>query len=133
MNQASIQESILTELATAVKFGNYTGSIGTPKSLVLVGHSFGSAITSAVIRASPTLADGLILTGWSFLRSDALFHAKIAPTGFNFNVNVSRGSAALETLQPRIASGEDPKWRILDNVLIFYKLDYILLLVLTID
>jgi len=63
VNQASIQEAILTELATAVKSGNYTGSTGTPKSLVLVGHSFGSALTSAVVMASPKLADGLILTG----------------------------------------------------------------------
>jgi pimeloyl-ACP methyl ester carboxylesterase len=106
-------------LATAVKSGNYTGSIGTPKSLVLVGHSFGSAITNAVVRTSPTLADGLILTGWSFLRSA---YAKTVPKGFNFNVDVSRGSGVLETFQPRIASGEDSKWKALDNVIIFYNL-----------
>ncbi|KAF4637400.1 hypothetical protein G7Y89_g690 [Cudoniella acicularis] len=97
VNQASIQVSILTELATAVKSGKYTGSIGTPSSLVLVGHSFGSVISSAVVMASPTLADGLILTG------------------FSFNSNSSRGSGVFETWQPRIASGEDPKWRALDN------------------
>jgi alpha-beta hydrolase superfamily lysophospholipase len=73
VNQAAIQEAILTELATAVKSGNYTGSIGTPKSLVLVGHSLGSALTNAVVRTSPMLADGLILTGGSFLRSDTSF------------------------------------------------------------
>jgi alpha-beta hydrolase superfamily lysophospholipase len=73
VNQAAIQEAILTELATAVKSGNYTGSIGTPKSLVLVGHSLGSVLTNAVVRTSPMLADGLILTGGSFLRSDTSF------------------------------------------------------------
>ncbi|KAE9375040.1 alpha/beta-hydrolase [Stipitochalara longipes BDJ] len=97
VNQASIQEAILTELATAVKSGNYTGSTGKPKSLVLVGHSFGSAVTNSVVRDSPTLADGLILTG------------------FNFNGSANRGASTFETFAPRIASGQDPKWKALDN------------------
>jgi pimeloyl-ACP methyl ester carboxylesterase len=73
VNQLSIQVSILAELAAAIKSGNYTGSGGPPKSLVLVGHSFGSAVTSSVVMNFPKLADGLILTGWSFLTSDTSF------------------------------------------------------------
>jgi pimeloyl-ACP methyl ester carboxylesterase len=61
--QASIQTSILQELATAVRAGKYTSSFGKPESLVLVGHSFGSVISAAAITAAPALADGVILTG----------------------------------------------------------------------
>ncbi|KFY84988.1 hypothetical protein V500_08808 [Pseudogymnoascus sp. VKM F-4518 (FW-2643)] len=94
LNQASIQVAILQELATAVKSGNYTGAVGVPKSLVLIGHSFGSVLTAAAITASPALADGVILTGFSY--------------------NGTNG-AWLETLQPRIATAESEKWNHLDS------------------
>ncbi|KAH6663738.1 Alpha/Beta hydrolase protein [Halenospora varia] len=95
VNQASIQVSILDQVARAVKAGKYTGLLGKPKSLVLVGHSFGSIISCAAVTASPDLADGLILTGFSF--------------------NGTNGAGFLEAFQPRIASDVDPKWRPLDN------------------
>ncbi|TVY75796.1 hypothetical protein LSUE1_G003867 [Lachnellula suecica] len=95
LNQASIQVSILQQLATAVSTGKYTASFGTPKSLVLVGHSFGSIICAAALAATPDLADGVILTG--------------------FNYNATNGAGFLEAFQPRIANGQDPKWHHLDN------------------
>lgn len=63
VNQASIQIAILEELATSVKAGKYTGGFGTPKSLVLVGHTFGSVISAALVTADPSIAEGLVLTG----------------------------------------------------------------------
>ncbi|KAH7319039.1 Alpha/Beta hydrolase protein [Rhexocercosporidium sp. MPI-PUGE-AT-0058] len=112
VNQASIQIAILEELATAVKAGKYTGQFGTPKSLVLVGHSFGSVISSALATAVPSIAEGLVLTGFSF--------------------NGTNGAGFLEAFQPRIASGESSKWASLDtgyltptdiysNVNVFFK------------
>jgi pimeloyl-ACP methyl ester carboxylesterase len=95
VNQASIQVAILDELATAVKAGKYTGSTGTPKSLVLVGHSFGSALSAAAVTVSPDLADGLILTGFSY--------------------NGSNGAGFLESFAPRIASQEHSRWDKLDT------------------
>jgi pimeloyl-ACP methyl ester carboxylesterase len=97
LNQATIQVAILQELAKLVKSGKYTGSVGKPKKLVLVGHSFGSGITAAAATAQPGIADGLVLTGFSYNGSN--------PTG------------TTEALDPRIASGQDPKkWSGLDSV-----------------
>ena len=63
VNQASIQIAILEELATSIRAGQYTGAFGVPKSLVLVGHSFGSVLSAALATAVPTIAEGLVLTG----------------------------------------------------------------------
>ncbi|KAH9216272.1 Alpha/Beta hydrolase protein [Leptodontidium sp. 2 PMI_412] len=112
VNQASIQIAILEELATSVKAGKYTGGFGAPKSLVLVGHSFGSVISAALVTAGPSIAEGLVLTGFSF--------------------NGTNGAGFLEAFQPRIASGESSKWAPLDtgyltptdiysNVNVFFK------------
>lgn len=64
-NQLTIQVALATALAKAVKAGQYTGSIGVPEKLVLIGHSFGSAISGAIAASEPDLAQGLILTGMS--------------------------------------------------------------------
>lgn len=95
MNQASIQIAILKELTSAVKAGSYTGSIGKPKSLVLVGHSYGSFLVAAAVTESPDLVDGIILTGFSFN----------APNAVGF----------LQSFAPRIASTvQSEKWSDLD-------------------
>ncbi|KAK0124060.1 hypothetical protein ONS95_009046 [Cadophora gregata] len=96
VNQASIQIAILEELATSVRAGKDIGALGSPKSLVLVGHSFGSVLSAALVTAKPLIAEGLILTGFSF--------------------NGTNGAGFLEAFQPRIASGESPKWKSLDSV-----------------
>lgn len=65
VNQASIQTAILQELVAYIHKGKYTGELGIPKALVLVGHSFGSVISAAALTATPEIADGLVLTGRS--------------------------------------------------------------------
>ncbi|PVH74517.1 alpha/beta-hydrolase [Cadophora sp. DSE1049] len=111
-NQASIQIAILEQLATSIRAGKYTGAFGTPKSLVLIGHSFGSVLSSALVTVVPSIAEGLVLTGFSF--------------------NGTNGAGFLEAFQPRIASGESSKWKPLDtgyltptdiysNVNVFFK------------
>lgn len=63
LNQLSIQVALAVELTKAVKEGKYTGTIGKPEKLVLVGHSYGSAISAGALTAEPGLADAVVLTG----------------------------------------------------------------------
>ena len=63
VNQASIQIAILEELVRSIKTGRYTGSLGKPNSIVLVGHSFGSFISQGLVVSHPEAVDGLVLTG----------------------------------------------------------------------
>ncbi|MCJ1400308.1 hypothetical protein MMC11_003513 [Xylographa trunciseda] len=65
VNQVSNQNAILTELATLIRAGKYTGSIGTPQSIALIGHSFGSVISHGVAAFAPNTIDALILTGYN--------------------------------------------------------------------
>ena len=62
-NQCPIQIEILRSLSHLIRSGQYTGPIGVPDSIVLVGHSLGSALSAAAIAVEPSLAEGLILTG----------------------------------------------------------------------
>jgi pimeloyl-ACP methyl ester carboxylesterase len=71
VNQAANQKDILAYLASQVKLGSYTGHLGKPKKLVLVGHSFGSFISQGVLAADPTAADGAILTGLGYTMDTA--------------------------------------------------------------
>ncbi|KAK4677742.1 hypothetical protein QC764_0048010 [Podospora pseudoanserina] len=64
--QLSNQVAILTELAKLVKGGHYVGGTGRPSKTVLVGHGFGSAISSEVVRKNRKLVDGVVLTGFSY-------------------------------------------------------------------
>lgn len=79
-----------------MKAGNYTGTIGVPKSLIHIGHSLGSALVAAVVTASPELVDGIVLTGYSF--------------------NNPNGAGFLQAFAPRIAKTVDgEKWGGLDE------------------
>lgn len=62
-NQLSNQVAVALQLARLLKSGKYTGGLGTSKSLVLVGHSFGSSISAAAVVAQSDICDALILTG----------------------------------------------------------------------
>ncbi|KAI9828492.1 MAG: hypothetical protein M1826_006029 [Phylliscum demangeonii] len=86
VDQASIQVGVLGELIKAVRLGRCSGSAGVPKSVVLVGHSFGSVISNAIVASIPGAADGLILTGLGY-------------TGFDFKT-------IWGTLQARLPSQE---------------------------
>lgn len=84
---------ILKELATYVKEGRYTGIIGIPKKLVLVGHSFGSVYTNGLLAEDPEIADAAVLTG----------------LGFTMDVGT-----VTESFSVRIAAGENIIWSGLD-------------------
>ncbi|KAL7940582.1 Alpha/Beta hydrolase protein [Trichoderma barbatum] len=95
-NQASIQMAILQSLAKSIRSGKYSISGEAPKHLVLVGHSFGSALSAGALTAEPDLADGVILTGYSY--------AGFNPGGF------------VQAAGFHIADKQHPgKWRLLDN------------------
>ncbi len=67
VNQIAIQADILEQLIQYVRAGFPNSAIKTnPKKIVLLGHSLGSVITNALVAAKPTIADGVILTGWGF-------------------------------------------------------------------
>jgi alpha-beta hydrolase superfamily lysophospholipase len=91
------QVEILKSLAASIKKGKYT-TIGKPEKLVLVGHSLGSGISTATAADVPSIADGLILTGWSY------------------NATGNNGNGFLETAQLRIANGVQKKWVKYDTV-----------------
>jgi pimeloyl-ACP methyl ester carboxylesterase len=63
--QLANQVAILAELASLVRAGRYVGDLGMPGAVVLVGHSFGSAVSLNTVAENPKLVDGLVLTGFS--------------------------------------------------------------------
>jgi pimeloyl-ACP methyl ester carboxylesterase len=68
----------------------------TPKKVVLVGHSFGSILSNAVLATNPGLVDGAILTGIGY--------------------DIPDTSVSFEAWQPRLASLQSPaRWRQLDG------------------
>lgn len=65
MNQLNIQTSILSSLVSFVRSGRYTLLSSAPKSIVLVGHSYGSFLSNSLVAAEPTAVDGVITTGYN--------------------------------------------------------------------
>lgn len=63
--QLSNQVAILAEISRLVKEGRYVGDLGKPEAVVLVGHSFGSAVSLNTVAQFPALVDGVVLTGFS--------------------------------------------------------------------
>ncbi|PVH80876.1 alpha/beta-hydrolase [Cadophora sp. DSE1049] len=110
VNQVSIQISILEQLVNQIRTGKFSPK---PKNVVLIGHSFGSVISNALLVSDPGLVDGVVLTGISY---------KIPDT-----------AVAFEAWQPRLARVQSPgRWRQLDggyttwvdifaNVNVFFK------------
>lgn len=117
-NQLPIQIEIATQLIISIKSSKYTGSLGKPDSLVVVGHSFGSAISAGTVAANPEICDALILTGMR--EQDHHFQKSRLGTLTNnqegFSYNGSNPVGFVEAAQLRIASSEDPRWRKLDTV-----------------
>ncbi|KAH8804377.1 Alpha/Beta hydrolase protein [Xylogone sp. PMI_703] len=93
VNQASIQVEILRQLADFIRHGKYTDHLGVPDHVVLLGHSFGSFISTALLAGAPTSADAAILTGLGFSLDSAV---------------------QIESLNLRMASAQDQKWAHLD-------------------
>ncbi|KAK3353891.1 Alpha/Beta hydrolase protein [Lasiosphaeria hispida] len=90
------QVAILTEITKRVKAGKYVG--GKPDKVVLVGHSFGSTTSLNTAVDNVGLADGLVLTG------------------FSFNSTFLNAIGFVEAVAPRIAAAQQPsKWAHLDT------------------
>ncbi|SPO00266.1 uncharacterized protein DNG_03111 [Cephalotrichum gorgonifer] len=114
--QASTQTAILQELTNQLKAGKHIKS--KPKSVVLVGHSYGSALSLGAATADPKIADALVITGLSL------------------NSTYQNTKGFLQVTQPRIASKQRPQqWGKLDtgyitgvdlyaNILGFFKYPY---------
>ncbi|KAF2167145.1 hypothetical protein M409DRAFT_54342 [Zasmidium cellare ATCC 36951] len=83
--------AVLRELATIVRGGQYTGAIGMPSKLALIGFSYGSYITHFTITDTPDIADAVVLTGIG-----------LNTTGVN-------GNGLLRSFAPRIASAQKEK------------------------
>jgi pimeloyl-ACP methyl ester carboxylesterase len=97
VNQALIQVDVLRQLSSMVRSGSLTANLGAPKSVVLVGHSFGSFISNALLGVHPDAADAVVMTG-------------IAYVG-----NASGYGLTLEALNSRIASTQNNAWGSLDT------------------
>lgn len=80
----------MASLAKSLRNGQYTGTIGKPESIVLVGHSFGSITSNNLIAKYPKLVDGAVLTAIAY-----------APVPDQRNL-------LIETAAPRIASNISP-------------------------
>lgn len=88
--QLSIEAAVLVSLIKSVRDGKYIcPQIGKPKSIVLIGHSFGSATSNAALAQASSLVDAAVLTG--------------------YGLNGSSLTANLLGFAPRIARIQDPK------------------------
>ena len=89
-SQINTAVAVLSTLAKMVRNGQYTGSIGKPSKLALIGFSFGSYTTHSAIATEPDLADAIILTGIGF-----------NTTGLNLN-------GLVRSFVPRVAALQNP-------------------------
>lgn len=97
--QLANQVAILGELVKGVREGRYTGTVGKPGKVVLVGHSFGSAVSLNAVAERPELVDGVVLTG------------------FSLNGTANNLLGFVEGVAPRIAREQDgERWGGLDSV-----------------
>lgn len=58
--------AVLKSLVGDVKAGHYTGTIGKPAKVAIMGFSFGSYTTHGAIASVPDLADAVVLTAIGF-------------------------------------------------------------------
>lgn len=96
VNQSANQVAVMGELAKAIRAGKYTGNLGKPKSIVLVGHSFGSYTSQALIASQPDIVEGVVLTGIAYPNATDL-----APLTFKW---------ILEASASRIANQQSAQW-----------------------
>ncbi|KAI9695059.1 MAG: hypothetical protein M1820_008952 [Bogoriella megaspora] len=94
LGMASHRSSILKGLIHEIRAGRLTGS--SPSQAILVGHSFGSLVTNAVLRSDPGSVDAAVLTGVAYYGVD--------------------GTISTQAKQHRLASTQNPaKWGQLDG------------------
>ncbi|MCJ1331865.1 hypothetical protein MMC10_008557 [Thelotrema lepadinum] len=82
--QLSQQISIAFELATNIRAGHYTASLGIPDKIALMGHSFGSAISHGVAAIAPQVADAIILTGYGL--NFSVINFQVIEEAWNFRI-----------------------------------------------
>ncbi len=87
---APIQIAILEELTKLVRDGQYAGNAGKPSAIVLIGHSYGSGITNALIASNPTIADAATLTGMEYA----------SPNNFGIDIVLAFGLRVASTQAP---------------------------------
>jgi len=90
--QVSIQLAILQALVPQVRAGKFSAK---PKNVVLLGHSFGSTVSNALLRATPDLVDGAVLTGIGY--------------------EIPSTSVSFEAFQPKLARLQSQKFKQLDG------------------
>ncbi|KAK7415045.1 hypothetical protein QQX98_006183 [Neonectria punicea] len=90
-DQLRIQKAILVELAKMVKSGNFTGTLGKPDRLVVMGFSFGSFITHFAVAENPDIADAAVLTA------------------INYNTTGLNANGLVRSFVPRVASLQNPR------------------------
>jgi pimeloyl-ACP methyl ester carboxylesterase len=66
VSQIPIHAEIAASLSKLLRQGQYTGTVGAAKSIVLVSHSLGSYVSNDVSKGYPTLADAAVLTGSAY-------------------------------------------------------------------
>ena len=85
VSQVSTQAAALGQLVTLIRGGEFSAPA---KKIVLVGHSFGSVISNALLVSNPDIVDGAVLTGIGYAVPDT--------------------SVVFEAWQPRLASLQSP-------------------------
>ncbi|KAM7207174.1 alpha/beta-hydrolase [Naviculisporaceae sp. PSN 640] len=99
--QQSNQLEILKVLARKVRSGGkdvLPKGFGKPSKVVLLGHSYGSALSYLAVSDEPELVDGVVLTG------------------FSLNISTSyQGAPLIAGFVPRIANLQEEKWKDLDS------------------
>lgn len=90
-NQIRKQIAVLKELATLVKAGQYTGALGKPDKLAVMGFSFGSYITHYMTAQNPDLPDAAVMTG------------------INYNTSGLNPNGLFRSFVPRVAATQNPK------------------------
>lgn len=68
VNKMPIKFSIPEKLVDLARAGSFSNALFgfVPTKVALIGHSLGSAITNALVAANPTVADGVVITGWGY-------------------------------------------------------------------
>ncbi|KAJ4288172.1 hypothetical protein N0V90_012189 [Kalmusia sp. IMI 367209] len=105
--EANPQTELLASLLKSLRAGKYTSNI-KPSKLILVGHSFGTAISNFILGKYPELADAAVLTGYSFPNmTDPAFFT----SAFGLSVFASRIVSTLpESSKPQFADSFDSGW-----------------------
>ncbi|KAL1604047.1 hypothetical protein SLS60_005639 [Paraconiothyrium brasiliense] len=105
--EAGPQIELLASLLRSLRKGQYTAGVKASK-LVLIGHSFGSAISNNVLGLYPELADAAILTGYAFpSKEDPAFYT----SGLGLSVFGSRIVSTLPaSSKPQFAASFDDGW-----------------------